>query len=263
MDHLIAANYTAEKPMKMEFSFTSELRTKASITDDTMQIDGQCPEHVEPSYLQSDHPTQVPEVQKTKKNYEQLKKAHQKDYQALFSKVDIGLGETPDLPTDERLQRLKEGEDDPALYALFFQYGRYLLIASSREGSEAANLQGIWNWQMRAPWSSNYTTNINVEMNYWPAQICNLSECMEPYFSLLEQLVLNGKKTAQVHFGCRGFCVGHNTDYWRITNPVGVPYGQKEGVEGSSLYAFFVLSGQWMCQELWKAYRYQKDIVFL
>lgn len=315
MDHLIAANYTAEKPMKMEFSFTSELRIKTSITDDTMQIDGQCPEHVEPSYLQSDHPiiwgeqgicfttkvhildtdgivqangqklfvtnatycvftisaksgdrdqpTQVPEVQKTPKNYEQLKKAHQEDYQALFSKVDIGLGETPDLPTDERLRRIKEGAEDPALYALFFQYGRYLLIASSREGSEAANLQGIWNWQMRAPWSSNYTTNINVEMNYWPAQICNLSECMEPYFSLLAQLVPNGKKTAQVHFGCRGFCVGHNTDYWRITNPVGVPYGQKEGVEGSSLYAFFVLSGQWMCQELWKAYRYQKDIAFL
>lgn len=156
-----------------------------------------------------------------------------------------------------------EGKDDPDLYALFFQYGRYLLLSSSREGTEAANLQGIWNWEMRAPWSSNYTTNINVEMNYWPAQICNLAECMEPYFSLLKDLSISGRKTAQVYFGCRGFCVGHNTDFWRITNPVGVPYGKEGGVEGSSLYAFFVLSGQWMCQELWKSYEYQKNLDFL
>ena len=202
-------------------------------------------------------------IPKVKKSYRELKAAHKKDYRTLFQRVKVDLGKAKEIPTDQRLKLLKEGKEDPDLYALFFQYGRYLLIASSREGTEAANLQGIWNWEMRAPWSSNYTTNINVEMNYWPAQICNLSECMEPYFSLLKDLAQNGAKTAQVHFGCRGFCVGHNTDFWRITNPVGVPYGKSEGVKGSSLYAFFVLSGQWMCQELWKAYEYKKDLEFL
>ena len=276
---------------------------------------GQCPEHVEPSYLESDkpviwgtqgirfvtelhiirtdgtvvsdkkgfgiyhasycelslqsvsgsrkNPLKVKNIPKVKKSYRELKAAHKKDYRTLFQRVKVDLGKAKEIPTDQRLKLLKEGKEDPDLYALFFQYGRYLLIASSREGTEAANLQGIWNWEMRAPWSSNYTTNINVEMNYWPAQICNLSECMEPYFSLLKDLAQNGAKTAQVHFGCRGFCVGHNTDFWRITNPVGVPYGKSEGVKGSSLYAFFVLSGQWMCQELWKAYEYKKDLEFL
>lgn len=104
-------------------------------------------------------------------------------------------------------------------------------------------------------------------MNYWHAWVCNLSECLEPYYRLLEELVDNGKRTAQIHFGCRGFCVGHNTDYWRITNPVGVRYGgcmeNQRAEKGSSLYAFFVLSGQWMCQELWKNYEYSKDINFL
>lgn len=197
------------------------------------------------------------------KIYEHIKADHIRDYQNLFERVKIDLGKPLDMPTDKRLALLKEGNNDPNLYALFFQYGRYLLISSSREGAEAANLQGIWNWQMRAPWSSNYTTNINVQMNYWPAQTCNLAECMKPYYTLLGELVENGKKTAQVHFGCRGFCVGHNTDFWRITNPVGVPYGKESGVDGSSLYAFFVLSGQWMCQELWKAYEYHGDLDFL
>ena len=126
------------------------------------------------------NPLKVKNIAKVKKSYRELKAAHKKDYRTLFRRVKVDLGKTKEIPTDQRLKLLKEGKEDPDLYALFFQYGRYLLIASSREGTETANLQGIWNWEMRAPWSSNYTTNINVEMNYWPAQICNLSECMEP-----------------------------------------------------------------------------------
>lgn len=314
-DHLIGIRYTSSHKMNLMFSFESELFHVTEQLQDGIRMRGQCPEHVEPSYLDSDEPViwgtqgirfmtelhvirtdgtvvsqqkgfgiyhasycelslqsvsgsrknplKVKNIVKVKQSYRELKAAHKKDYRTLFQRVKVDLGKAKEIPTDQRLKLLKEGKEDPDLYALFFQYGRYLLIASSREGTEAANLQGIWNWEMRAPWSSNYTTNINVEMNYWPAQICNLPECMEPYFSLLKDLAQNGAKTAQVHFGCRGFCVGHNTDFWRITNPVGVPYGKSEGVKGSSLYAFFVLSGQWMCQELWKAYEYKKDLEFL
>lgn len=329
-DRLIGIQYTSGKPQNYAIRFTSELRPVISAIVDAagketvkrqtikgIRMQGQCPEHVEPSYLDSsdpviwgdqgirfqtelrilhtdgivewkeetkellltnatvfevalvavsgdrEEPLKIPEIPEIQKTYRELKSAHQADYQALFLKVGLWLGDADEIPTDERLKRLAEGSEDPALFALFFQYGRYLLISSSREGTEAANLQGIWNWEMRAPWSANYTTNINVEMNYWPALVCGLSECMEPYVRLLSELSVEGKKTAQVHFGCRGFCVGHNTDYWRLTNPVGVPYGKKGGVKGSSLYAFFVLSGQWMCETLWRMYEYQKDADFL
>lgn len=314
-DKAIVIQESASQPVTLCLQLTSQLKTAFQKKEDGIYMEGQCPEHVDPSYLESacpvlqgekgirfaarlrlldtdgkteaedgsflirdmthctlvfqavsgsrEHPLEVPEMPMIQDTEIQLRKRHLKDYQSLFSRVALWLGEAPELPTDERIRRVKEGMEDPALFALLFQYGRYLLIASSRKGSEAANLQGIWNWEMRAPWSSNYTTNINVEMNYWPAQICNLAECMEPYFTLLSQLVLQGEKTARVQFGCRGFCVGHNTDFWRITNPVGIAYGGTKGVPGSSLYAFFVLSGQWMCQELWKAYTYQEEMDFL
>lgn len=307
-DRLIAASYSFTKRQNIEITFESQLATHISFDKaDGFCISGQCPEHVDPSYLESDDPViqgnrgmtfkayikvldsdGLVEYDGKKiiikcasyvklcftqressidKSYEEIKKTHISDYRTLFDRVDISLGNPSELPTDKRLENLKNDMEDNDLYALFFQYGRYLLISSSREGSQAANLQGIWNWQIRAPWSANYTTNINVEMNYWHAWVCNLPECLEPYYRLLEELVDNGKRTAQIHFGCRGFCVGHNTDYWRITNPVGVRYGgcmeNQRAEKGSSLYAFFVLSGQWMCQELWKNYEYCKDINFL
>lgn len=324
-DKLIAASYSVKSDsgctMDLEFYFVSELKTKAKVCDSGINITGQCPVHVEPSYIESDdpimqgdggicfaakikilstdgkvivsdskmsiknatycqfylkaesdsrdNPKKVPEIRDTQYDYKTLRKRHIKDYKNLFDRVDFYL-DTDDasvekMPTDKRLSGLAKGKEDNALYALFFQYGRYLLISSSREGTEASNLQGIWNWQVRAPWSSNYTTNINLEMNYWPAWVCNLEECLSPYYDLLFELVKNGKKTARTHFGCRGFCVGHNTDFWRITNPVGVRYGSKDhkAQPGSSLYAFFVLSGQWMCQELWKNYEYSGDTEFL
>lgn len=193
---------------------------------------------------------------------EEFEKAHLADYQKLYQRVELCLGEDPGLPTDQRLKRLKEGEEDPDLYALYYQYGRYLLISSSRKGGMPANLQGIWNWMMRPPWSSNYTTNINVEMNYWPALSGGLPECLEPYFALVEDLAEAGEETAKA-FGCRGFCVNHNTDFWRRTNPVGKGYGRSKAEEDSAYYAFFPLAGLWMCQEFYRYYEYTGDREFL
>lgn len=137
-------------------------------------------------------------------SYETLREAHIRDYRALFDRVELWLGPQKAMPTDRRLAALREGGEDPGLYALYFQYGRYLLIASSRPGGLPANLQGIWCWELRPPWSSNWTTNINAQMNYWPAQSCGLSDCLSPYVGLLKRLCEQGQKTAAAHYGCRG-----------------------------------------------------------
>lgn len=196
-------------------------------------------------------------------DYEALEKEHLEDYQRLYKRVTLFLGEEPDVPTDERLEWLKNGEEDPALFALYYQYGRYLLISSSRGNGMPANLQGIWNWMLRAPWSCNYTTNINVEMNYWPALSGGLAECLEPYFSFIERVIPNGEKTAGETFGCRGFCVNHNTDFWEVTNPVGQAMGDAQAGGDTVGYAFFPLAGVWMCQEYFRYYEYTGDIEFL
>lgn len=196
-------------------------------------------------------------------DYETAKKEHIRDYTAIYNKVEISLGEQPDIPTDVRLKNLREGKEDNGLYALYFQYGRYLMISSSRKGSLPANLQGIWNWELRAPWSSNWTTNINAEMNYWPVQSCSLEECLPPYLEMLQRVRKKGAETARIHFNCRGFCAGHNIDYWGGCNPVGIPYGREEGEPGSVVWSFFVMGGAWMCQELWKQYEYHPDKAFL
>ncbi|MBQ8230847.1 MAG: glycoside hydrolase family 95 protein [Lachnospiraceae bacterium] len=195
--------------------------------------------------------------------YEDLLKEHIRDYQKIYNKVELYLGEQKNLPTDERLAALKAGEEDNGLYALYFQYGRYLLIASSREGSLPPNLQGIWSWELRAPWSGNYTVNINTQMNYWLAQSCNLQECMEPYFRFMERICEEGKKTADIHYGCRGFVLHHNADYWCNTNPVGLLPGQK-GSSGEFVQsAFWPMGGAWMTLELYKAYEYCLDKEYL
>lgn len=195
--------------------------------------------------------------------YEKLKGEHTKDYRSLYDRVELYLGEQPDIPTDERLKLLKEGNPDNSLYALYFQYGRYLLISSSRQGSLPANLQGIWNWEFRAPWSSNWTTNINTQMNYWPAQSCNLPECLEPYFEFLKKICEEGKKTAKVHYNCRGFVHHHNADYWCNTNPTGLAYGQDKGEGICTTWAFWPMGGAWLTSELYRHYEYNRDINFL
>ncbi len=194
-----------------------------------------------------------------KKPYKQIRADHIADHQGLFRRVsiDLGRGGREDLPTDERLKAFQAKPDDPALLALYFQYGRYLLIASSRPGSQPANLQGIWNEQVRPPWSSNWTANMNVQMNYWPAETCNLSECHEPLFDLIEGLSVTGNQTAKENYGASGWVSHHNVDLWRQSAPVG-NYGG-----GDPKWANWPMSGPWFCAHLWEHYLFTEDKAFL
>ncbi|MGX1831827.1 glycoside hydrolase family 95 protein [Paenibacillus taichungensis] len=184
-----------------------------------------------------------------------LRERHVKDHASLFSRVSIDLGESANeaLPTDERLQAYQAGANDPGLEALYFQYGRYLLMGSSREGSQPANLQGIWNHQVEPPWHSDYTININTEMNYWPAEVCNLSECHEPLFGLLEDLSDTGRRTARILYGARGWTAHHNVDIWRTSTPTG----------GDASWAFWPMGGVWLTSHLWEHYLFTRDQQFL
>ncbi len=188
-----------------------------------------------------------------KGDYATLLQRHIQDHQALFHRVDIDLGSTARAakPTDERIMGFSDGTD-PDLSSLVFQYGRYLMIASSRPGSQPANLQGIWNDRMEPPWESKYTTNINFEMNYWPAELCNLSECHEPLFDLLEDCSVTGRKTAKMHYAARGWVVHHNTDIWRGAAPI-----------NASNHGIWPTGGAWMCQHLWWRYAFTQDREYL
>ena len=194
-----------------------------------------------------------------KKAYARLRADHTADHQKLFRRVSLDLGTSgaAALSTDQRLNAFKKNPDDQALMALYFQYGRYLLIASSRPGTQPANLQGIWNEAVRPPWSSNWTANINVQMNYWLAETCNLSECHEPMFDLVEGLSRTGRKTAEVNYGARGWVSHHNVDIWRQSAPVG-NFGL-----GSPTWANWPMSGPWFCQHLWEHYLFTQDKEFL
>ncbi|HMQ60407.1 MAG TPA: glycoside hydrolase family 95 protein [Flavilitoribacter sp.] len=187
-----------------------------------------------------------------------LKKRHLKDYRSLFGRVDLQLTAAPtqNLPTDQRIIHYAENED-PSLAALLFQYGRYLLISSSRPGSQPANLQGIWSNDIRPPWSSNYTININTEMNYWPAESCNLAETAEPLFSFIKDLSENGKTTAKVNYNADGWVAHHNADLWGQTAPVG-DYG-----EGDPVWANWPMGGAWLSTHLYEHYLFTQDRQFL
>jgi alpha-L-fucosidase 2 len=189
--------------------------------------------------------------------YDALRARHIADHQRLFRRVSLDLGKpVSELPTDERLKAFK-AQPDPQLLALYFQYGRYLLIASSRPGTQPANLQGIWNESVRPPWSSNWTTNINAQMNYWPAETCNLAECHEPLFDLIEGLAENGRNTAEFNYGLKGWVCHHNTDLWRQTAPVG-DYGK-----GSPTWANWNMAAPWFCAHLWEHFLFSRDTEFL
>ncbi|KAA9002092.1 glycoside hydrolase family 95 protein [Paenibacillus spiritus] len=179
-----------------------------------------------------------------RRSYPELRSRHAGEHQALFRRVDLDLGGTgrDDIPTDRRLAAYREGGADPALEALLFQYGRYLLMASSRPGTQAANLQGIWNPHVQPPWNSDYTTNINTQMNYWPAEVCNLAECHEPLFDLIAEASRTGARTAAIHYGARGWVAHHNMDLWRMTSPTG----------GDASWAFWPMGGVWLCRHLWE-----------
>ena len=193
------------------------------------------------------------------KSYAQLKQAHTSDYQPFFNRVSLNLGQStaPTLPTDERLKRYAEGLEDKQLEMLYFNFGRYLLISSSRTPGVPANLQGIWNPYMRPPWSSNYTTNINAEENYWPAENTNLAEMHQPLLTFIGNLAKTGAITAKTFYGVNGWTVAHNSDIWAMTNAVG-DFGK-----GDPVWANWNMGGAWLSTHLWEHYLFSQDKTFL
>jgi alpha-L-fucosidase 2 len=192
--------------------------------------------------------------------YELLRRASVADHQSLFRRVTLDLGAEKNsslLPTDQRVTGMATNPD-PSLLALYFNLGRYLLITSSRPGTQPANLQGIWNAELRPPWSSNWTSNINVQMNYWHVETTNLSECHEPLFDMVSDLSKNGAVTAQVNYGAKGWVSHHNIDLWRQSAPVGMGT-----LFADPTWANFSMSGPWFCQHLWEHYRFTGDKEFL
>ncbi len=192
------------------------------------------------------------------RTYRELLEEHVEDHRALYERVSIRLGEagkeeedgSERLPTNRRVVSIRETED-ASLAALYFQFGRYLLIASSRPGNQPANLQGIWNEEEWPEWGSKWTTNINVQMNYWPAEVGNLRECHLPLFDLIDDLRVAGSRTAEIYYGARGFVVHHNTDIWRAAAPVDTHAG------------IWPMGGVWLVQHLWDHYEYNPDPDFL
>ncbi|MFZ2055001.1 MAG: glycoside hydrolase family 95 protein [Candidatus Aminicenantales bacterium] len=187
------------------------------------------------------------------KSYEDIKSAHIQEHRPLFRRASLKLGTGPasHLPTDERLA-VFEGTNDPALAALCFQFGRYLLISSSRPSTQPANLQGIWNESMNPSWDSKYTTNINTEMNYWPAEVGNLNECAEPLFRMIRELTDQGREVAREHYAAAGWVFHQNTDLWRVAAPMDGPD-----------WGAFTAGGAWLCTHLWEHYLFTGDAEFL
>jgi len=182
------------------------------------------------------------------RSYDDARAAHVADHRELMERVDLDVGEKVQKPTDERLADFEELGDDPALAALYFQYGRYLLAASSRPGTLPANLQGVWNDEYEPPWNSGYTVNVNLEMNYWPAEVTNLAECAEPYLSFVDSLRPSGRETAETHYGCEGFAVHHNTDLWRNTAPV-----------DGARWGLWPTGAAWLARNCFDHYRFTGD----
>lgn len=291
--------------LSVEFSFTSELQyTLNAEGANTLIIKGQCPEHVDPSYIDAN---EMPVIQGTRgmnfgyhlvisetdgvitvdgnklridhaslivfyfsnlnitvnSSFNESRKKHMEDYQSLFNRVELNLGSQLALPMNERLERMRNGETDNGMIALYFQFGRYLMISGSREGGLPMNLQGIWSWEFRAPWSANYTTNINAEMNYWPADTCNLSECFAPYADFIKQISEAGRQTAKDYYGLEGSVMHHNTDRGCITNPVGKVFGHDKGDRDSVKWAYWPMGGAWYASDLYRHYEYTGDEDFL
>ncbi len=188
-----------------------------------------------------------------RKKYDRLLADHVAEHQRLFRRVslDLGGGDAARIPTDERIKCFPDA-DDPQFGVLYFQYGRYLLISSSRPGSQPANLQGIWNDSMNPPWGSKYTININTEMNYWPAEPGNLGECIEPLVAMVEDLSHTGARTAKEMYGARGWMVHHNTDLWRASAPI-----------DGAFWGMWPMGGAWLCESLWDHYAFTGDPAFL
>ncbi|BAV07109.1 alpha-L-fucosidase 2 [Filimonas lacunae] len=194
-------------------------------------------------------------------SWQALLATHSADYHRYFNRVELQVGASntaaTQLPTNERLLAFSNGATDPELETLLYQYGRYLLISASRPGGVPANLQGIWNQLLRAPWSSNYTININTQMNYWPAAITNLEEMEYPLFDFIKTLAVTGKNTAKEFYNMKGWVAHHNTDIWAISNPVG------NIGKGDPKWANWYMGAPWLCRHLYEHYRFTKDKRFL
>jgi alpha-L-fucosidase 2 len=188
-----------------------------------------------------------------KKNFEQALRDNIAAYRKYFNRVSIDLGVTDSIkkPTDSRIADFAKGED-PQLAALYFQFGRYLLISCSQPGGQPATLQGLWNDQLYPPWDSKYTVNINTEMNYWPSEVTNLSEMNEPLVQMIKELAVTGRQTAEVMYGAKGWVLHHNTDIWRINGPV-----------DGSFWGMWPMGGAWLCQHLWEKYEFNGDKKYL
>ncbi|UUX35251.1 glycoside hydrolase family 95 protein [Fundicoccus culcitae] len=283
--------------------FETPFKHKIEVKNQQLHIQVEAPTHVVPSYIQTDTPIvyegetekyhyvlellhidgdySIDEAgfqlnnfttaqfvfrrneEKAVPSYYQALENHLADYQKLFKRIELNWGPEIDLPIDQRVERLRNGEKDDDLITLYYQFGRYLMIASSRPGSLAANLQGIWNWQIRPPWSSNYTTNINLQMNYWGADLVELSECYEPYIDLVKQLTESGKQTAKELYGINGSVIHHNADKWGNTSPVGRQYGASVGDEGATTWAYWPMAGLWMSADLFRHYEFTQDKDYL
>jgi alpha-L-fucosidase 2 len=188
------------------------------------------------------------------KDYATLRRQHENDFRGLMGRVHLNIGDSSmnEKPVDERLKAMRDGNDDPNLEALTFQFGRYILASSSRAGGQPANLQGIWNEAVIPNWGSKYTININTEMNYWPAEVCNLSECHQPLFDMLKDLSVTGAKTAKTFYGINGWVTHHNTDLWRGAAPT-----------DAARFGMWPVGGAWLCQHLWEHYTFTGDLKFL
>ncbi|HEY9663636.1 MAG TPA: glycoside hydrolase N-terminal domain-containing protein, partial [Allocoleopsis sp.] len=188
----------------------------------------------------------------SQQSFKQLLSVHEQDFHHYFDRVNLALN--PDetdhssLSTDQRLANYTRGDNDSALEALYFQYGRYLLISASRTRNAPANLQGIWNKDVRPPWSSNYTTNINLEMNYWPMESANLDEMFVPLDDLISHLAVTGHETAKSFYHAPGWVLHHNSDIWAMSNPVG------DLGKGDPTWANWYMGGNWLCRHLWEHY---------
>ena len=195
------------------------------------------------------------------KSYTTLLNEHLTDYHHYFNRVSLSFNNNQsskaNLPTDERLESYTNGGDDDGLESLYFHYGRYLLISSSRTPDAPANLQGIWNKEIQPPWSSNYTTNINAQMNYWPAEPANLSELTSPLINLIKHLSVTGTKTAEQFYGLNGWVVHHNSDIWALSNPVG------DKGKGDPKWANWAMGANWLCRHLWEHNLFTGDKQFL
>ncbi len=189
-----------------------------------------------------------------RKDFAALRQRHVNDFRGLMSRVHLQIGDPTqnETPTDERIKAVRGGGADANLEALAFQFGRYILASSSRAGGQPANLQGIWDEALLPPWGSKYTVNINLEMNYWPAEVCNLSECTPPLFAMIKDLSETGAKTAKDYYNCGGWVVHHNTDLWRGTAPV-----------DAAKYGLWPIGGAWLCQHIWEHYLFTGDEQFL